>query len=151
MADHPDPRPPVDPAATPPRAETADRAWLWTVGLLLVLLALPAVAFAGWCLYDGLVTYPLRQERWQAYEAAVFDARTREPRPEGPSRWQTRAQQEGWPPKPPEPTTDIDILTQFIMAGLCAVPGLILAIVGGVMLVLHHRATQAPVDPRVIG
>jgi len=151
MAANADPLPPIEPGASRPRANSADRAWLWTVGLLLVILALPAVAFAGWCLYDGLVTYPLRHERWEAYEAAVFDARTGQERPEGRSRWEDRAQQEGWPPEPPKPTTDIDVLTQFIMAGMCAVPGLLLAIVGGVLLYLHHRATRAPVDPRVIG
>jgi len=147
MAAHP--RPPVDPAPRP-HATSADRAWLWIVGLILLLLALPAVLFAGWCLYDGLVTYPLRHERWQAYEAAVFDARTGQESPEGRSRWKERAQREGWPPEPPKPTTNIDVLTQLIMAGMCALPGLTFAVIGGVLLYLHHRATRAPVVPRDI-
>lgn len=82
-------------------------------------VALGCTAFAGWCLYDGLVAYPKKLTIAEAYES-LPEAGRRE-------AWKDMAEQKGWPTiTPPKSAEDVrhDIGSQFMMAVLCGLFGI---------------------------
>ncbi len=80
---------------------------------------LGCTAFAGWCLYDGLVAYPQKLTQAEAYEQLPEDGRR--------DAWMELATEEGWPTITPAKTAeDIrhDIGSQFMMVVLCMLFGI---------------------------
>lgn len=77
-----------------------------------ILLGLGALGFAGWCLYDGLVAWPKKNQIWAAYEAI--------PEADRPERWPEVAAENGWSSKRPKKKgyhhTEGEIHTQLVMA-----------------------------------
>jgi len=87
----------------------------WAVRLIII-----AVMFIGggcWFLYDGAVAWPAENERY-----AVFQQINEE----GERAWQEVFAERGWSTRnPPDQHSDTDIMTQFIIAGLCFPIGLL--------------------------
>lgn len=113
---------------------------------------LGCVAFAGWCLYDGLIAYPKKLTIAQAYEKL----------PENDDRrqaWKELAAENGWPIMTPAKTAeDIshDIGGQFMMIILCSlfgVPALLMFmsgqgtwIEGDENLLRNSKGQELPID-----
>ena len=107
--------------------------------IIWAVMALPFVSCAGWSLYDGMVYYPKLRERSLEYE------RLQQEFPETwPAKWRTVAEARGWPTDDPgPPKSETDILTQYILAGICGASGLI-AVTGAIVFgVLLKRTTHA--------
>lgn len=97
-----------------PTRASVSRGYLWRLGLI----ALVCFAMAGWFLFDGAVTYPRQRQRALKYQELEEKGALDE--------WFTVAKERGWPvDNPGEPKTDFDIYTQFVIAGLLVIPGLI--------------------------
>lgn len=111
-----------------------------TFVVLLVIscvLALPFLLFAGWCLYDGLVTCPLRLDQYQAY------IQLQQTHPDTyPQEWTALAAASGWPNNVPRRTISADVTTQYIMSGLCGFIGLLCAVCGIVSAILFQRSNR---------
>ncbi len=87
--------------------------WVWRLGLV----ALFCFGMAAWFLFDGLVTYPRQRVRALEYQRLDEEGRLDE--------WEEFAQERGWSTaNPGEPKTEAEILTQLILAGTLAPPGL---------------------------
>ena len=89
--------------------------------LRFLIIGLVAWGFAGWCLYDGFVRYPNRQERALAFEKLLEEKRGDD--------WDAYAIERGWSTTPPEASKpeeefETDVKIQFAMAGLAAVVGI---------------------------
>lgn len=115
------------------------RELLLAFGIVFLALALPSLTCMGWFFFDGAVTYPRQQERWAEYERVIAENPTN-PR----QAWAAYASNRGWPTEVPPPRTDIDVLTQHIMGGVCAASSLVLAAAGATMLVLSRRGSSDP-------
>jgi hypothetical protein len=84
-----------------------------------LLIGLGALAFALYCLYDGFIGYPGKQERALAYKKFIFEEKDE-------AKWIDHAQEHGWPTEFPGEAKDeeeyqSDVKEQFWMAGACAV------------------------------
>lgn len=90
---------------------------------------------AVWALYDGTIHYPELAERWQAYEQVVQD------HPQSyPQEWPPVASQNGWPTIVPEEYNQADIITQFVLMGLCGFTGVLFFAAAAVFYLLLRRA-----------
>ncbi|MCA9141129.1 MAG: hypothetical protein KDB00_30370 [Planctomycetales bacterium] len=80
---------------------------------------LGCTAFAGWCLYDGLVAYPNKLTIAEAYEGLPEDNRR--------EAWKELAAEQGWPTVTPSKSAEEighDIGSQFMMVVLCMLFGI---------------------------
>ncbi|MCO8125455.1 hypothetical protein NHH03_27195 [Stieleria sp. TO1_6] len=80
---------------------------------------LGCLAFAGWCLYDGLIGYPHQMTIADAYEKLPEEGRR--------EAWKTLAAEKGWPTRTPDKSAEEighDIGGQFMMAILCGILGI---------------------------
>lgn len=80
-----------------------------------LLMGLGALAFFGWCMYDGIYKWPLEKEQYELYESLVEQGRGGE--------WEQVATERGWSTEAPEhERTDAGIMGQFVMgAGVLAI------------------------------
>lgn len=112
---------------------------------------LGCTAFAGWCLYDGLVAYPNKLTIAEAYEELPEEDRR--------EAWKELATEKGWPTLTPSKTAqDIrhDIGSQFMMVVLCmlfGVPALIMFmsgqgtwVEGDETLIRNSKGQEVPID-----
>ncbi len=88
--------------------------------LRFLLIGLAALGFACWALYDGMIGYPLAQER-----ALVFEKLLEENRGDD---WDAEAAKRGWSTTPPAASKpheeyEVDVKMQFWMAGGSALVG----------------------------
>jgi len=91
--------------------------------LRLGLVALFGTALAGWCIYDGTVTYPNQRVRALKFQE-IQDESTSEA--EFVEKWEAAATENGWPLKNPgEPKDKYDFVNQFVMAGMVGPVGLV--------------------------
>ncbi len=81
-----------------------------------LLMGVGALLFLGWCLKDGLYSYPLQKVQYEKYTELVDEGRGGE--------WEQLAADNGWSAEVPDERTDGDILLQFVMGGLSAVVGI---------------------------
>jgi len=90
----------------------------WAVRLIII-----AVMFIGggcWFAYDGAVAWPAENERHALYKDILDQGDAAE------KSWQAVFEERGWSTrKPPKEHSDTDILTQFIIAGICFPIGLL--------------------------
>ena len=81
-----------------------------------LLLGIGALIFTGFCLKDGLYSWPHQKERWDEYNRLVDEERGGE--------WESFAASKGWSTEVPiEERTTADINGQFFMAGLSTLVG----------------------------
>lgn len=86
------------------------------------LIAVAALGFALWSLYDGFVTYPNQRERALKYYEFEKEGRI--------SEWREYALERGWPTVTPgEPKTDGNIIMQYFMATVAGTVSLVLLVV----------------------
>ncbi len=94
-----------------PTSSGLSNAWLMRFGLMTVMM----VVGAAWFSYDGWMSYPAENERWQAYEDVKDD----------PGAWEPLAQEKGWPTAIPKTRhTEESIMTQQGIGLVCGVIGL---------------------------
>ncbi|MEM9348363.1 MAG: hypothetical protein AAGB26_17375 [Planctomycetota bacterium] len=76
----------------------------------LLLIALGAMLYAAWCLYDGMIGYPDQIEAYEAFNQLQADY------PDNwRDEWEEVAKDNGWDPtKEPDERTQGDILTQWL-------------------------------------
>lgn len=76
----------------------------------LILIALGALLYAAWCLYDALVGYPDGQRAREAFEQVQLE------HPEDwKSQWPAVADENGWDgTREPEEVSDMNIMTQWL-------------------------------------
>ena len=101
---------------------------------------LGCTAFAGWCLYDGLIAYPKKLTIAEAYEGLPEEGRR--------EAWKELAGENGWPTITPAKTaSDIrhDISTQFMQLILCMLFGL-----PALMMFMSGQGTWVEGDETVI-
>jgi len=101
---------------------------------------LGCTAFAGWCLYDGLIAYPYALTIAEAYETLPEENRR--------EAWQELAAEKGWPTLTPSKTaTDIrhDIGSQFMMVILCMLFG-----IPAILMFMSGQATWVEGDETLI-
>ena len=82
-----------------------------------LLIGLGALAFGLYCIYDGAIGYPGKQERALAYQKYVLDDKNED-------AWNAYAAEHGWsnayPGEPKEAEKyEVDVKMQFWMAGAC--------------------------------
>ncbi len=97
-------------------------------------LSCPFLTCTGWFFYDGVVTYPKQQQMWQSY-SRIYQEYT-DPNEAG-RKWKKLAAQKDWPATKPTQRTEKDILTQYILGGVCSFFSLtagIAALVFGLLL-----------------
>ncbi|MCS7466853.1 hypothetical protein NZK35_09375 [Stieleria sp. ICT_E10.1] len=112
---------------------------------------LGCTAFAGWCLYDGLIKYPKNLTIAEAYEGLPEEGRR--------EAWKELAAENGWPTITPSKTAnDIrhDISSQFMMVILCslfAIPALMMFmsgqgtwVEGDETLIRNSKGQEVPID-----
>ena len=78
----------------------------------LLVIGLGALVMGLWFLRDGMITYPEQQRVHQQFT----EVKTQHPEDYN-QRWIALADENGWPHDPVE-KTDMDILTQLIIAGI---------------------------------
>jgi len=88
--------------------------------LRFLLIGLAALGFSLYCLYDGFIGYPLKQERALAFEKLLEEKRGDE--------WDAYAIERGWSTTPPAASKpheeyEVDVKMQFWMAGLSGLVG----------------------------
>lgn len=105
--------------------------------IVCLVLLLPSCGMAAWALYDGTVYYPELAERYDTYHQLLID----DPQ-NAKQRWPEVAAQKGWPTDKPDVYGEADIVTQFILSGVCGIMGLILFI-GAVAFGLLWRRAEA--------
>jgi hypothetical protein len=101
---------------------------------------LGCIAFAGWCLYDGLVAYPKKLTQAEAYQALPDDGRQ--------DAWRELAAEKGWPTLTPSKSPEEirhDIGSQFMMAVLCGLLG-----IPALMMFMSGQGTWLEGDATVI-
>ncbi len=87
-----------------------------------LLIAVAAIGFALWSLYDGVVSYPNQRSRALEYQILDKEGRSAE--------WQEHARERGWPTDlPGEPKTEVDFAIQYTMATGAGTVGLVLLLV----------------------
>ena len=91
-----------------------------------LLIGLGALAFGLYCVYDGAIGYPGKQERALAYQKFVLDEKN-----EG--KWNDYAAKHGWSNEYPGEPKDaekhhVDVEMQFWMAGACGLLALLPAV-----------------------
>ncbi|MEM1209931.1 MAG: hypothetical protein AAF586_06905 [Planctomycetota bacterium] len=108
-----------------------------TFGAVLLVAALPVLAFSSWFFYDGAVAYPAQQRRQLAYR----QIEQQYPPSEVHARWVALAGSNGWPTQTPgPPMSDTSIVTQYLLGSICALIGVIgLLGPGAVLLILAGR------------
>lgn len=90
------------------------------------LMAIGALAFGLYCVYDGAVAYPNQRERALKYREFKEKA-VETNQGDWIKQWRAYAKQQGWPTSDPgEPKNETDFQVQFAMAGLCGVVALVL-------------------------
>ncbi|PAY17219.1 hypothetical protein CKO51_22390 [Rhodopirellula sp. SM50] len=112
---------------------------------------LGCTAFAGWCLYDGLIKYPKHLTIAEAYEGLPEEGRR--------EAWKELAAEKGWPTITPSKTAnDIrhDISSQFMMVILCslfAIPALMMFmsgqgtwVEGDETVIRNSKGQEVPID-----
>jgi hypothetical protein len=82
-----------------------------------LMIGLGALAFGLYCVYDGAIGYPGKQERALAYQKYVLDDKDED-------QWNAYAAERGWsnayPGEPKEAEKhEVDVQMQFWMAGAC--------------------------------
>ncbi|QEF99570.1 hypothetical protein Mal15_36350 [Stieleria maiorica] len=112
---------------------------------------LGCTAFAGWCLYDGLIGYPKKLTIAEAYESLPEENRR--------DAWKELAGENGWPTITPAKTADDvrhDIGSQFMMVVLCmlfGIPALLMFmsgqgtwVEGDQTLIRNSKGQEVPID-----
>lgn len=117
---------------------------IWSKQKLLV--ALFFLAFSGWFVLDGAVTWPKSNLRYDTYHWFVDQKQE--------DQWPAFAQSKGWVLEAPEKRhTDNEILAQFAFAGLLATAGIILFVYWVTqrkrMLKMEDGAVYTPTGARV--
>lgn len=100
------------------------------------LVALVCLGFGCWAIYDGSVTYPEKQRQYEMSE------QLKEDHEDWRSRWETFAAENDLPENPSDiqSKSDMDIVTQFIMAGITFPIGLW---TGAIFVSLGRRYIEA--------
>ena len=93
--------------------------------LKYVFIALACIAFGLWSIYDGLIGYPKKLPKAEAYAEISELAPT-----ERSKRWQVISKENGWSPGLPDTPEVIEgkIMFQFFMAGVTGLVGIPLLI-----------------------
>jgi hypothetical protein len=92
---------------------------IWKKQKLFIALFFLGVGF--YFLFDGLIGYPRKNERWQAHEEQV--------KAHGEKGWKAYADSRGWSSTPPHKFyTKTDIISQYVFAGITASVGALLLI-----------------------
>jgi len=87
----------------------------------LVIICIGALAFSGWFLYDGSISYPAQIELYKEYLDITSDVKEKDK----PATWARHAQEQGYAEVvEPRERGDHDVSTQFIYAGVTGVIGL---------------------------
>lgn len=85
--------------------------------LRFLIIGLGALGFSLYCLYDGFIGYPHKQEKALLFEKLIEEGRGDD--------WDAEATKRGWSTTPPEASKpqdkyEVDVKMQFWMAGLTA-------------------------------
>lgn len=92
-------------------------------------MTLVLFAFAGWCAFDGTVTYPRQIKMYDTFVKLQNDNKEGE--------WPAIAKSNGWPTDKPEARAEKDILTQWIMMGIM----IVLGSMSGLLIITHRGKT----------
>lgn len=106
-----------------------------TLLIVSLVLALPFVACSGYSFYDGVVTYPHRIERYEAWDAIRTEHGIN-----APAVWAQTAAAQGWSTDEPQRMTQSDVVTQYLMGGVCGAFSLIWFLVAAIFAWLTLRA-----------
>ena len=101
--------------------------------LRLSVISLFCIGFALYCLYDGIVAWPKKQQRALAFKELKDRLTESGENNKLTEQWARMAEEKGWSAKfPEEPKTEgeyeYDIWSQYVMAGIAAPPGLLVLI-----------------------
>ena len=79
----------------------------------LGVIGLALVGWGCWSLYDGIVVYPEKQKMYQTYMQIQEQHKDN-----WDEKWQQVTAENHWDPGQPSAKSDLDILMQYVMAGL---------------------------------
>lgn len=86
----------------------------------LAIIGVGFCLFGLYCLYDGFIAYPRKQQIGLEYQRHMDEGRLAE--------WEAYATKRGWPTDSPKMISDMSIYTQFIMAAIVFPIGIIFTV-----------------------